>query len=156
MATKIPSQKKKTKQYKRGIDWISKQVELEVLFTVKGTGGLWMPLTKPLKNGILLMERFGTGEKKHIKKSLLSGIGTTSIPMNRQAVLPLGEAFDNLQRYWRNSTVIEAVAKDDQEVIEMKRVICPDFDPDGFKSYHAKKVIIWYNELIEGIRNASN
>ena len=152
--TKIPSQKKKTKQYKRGIDWLSEQVDLSILFRIKGVAGLWMPISKPRKNGLLRMERFGADDVKlTVNKNYLTSINNMGIRMADRAVLPFTEALDNLQKNCNNQTTIE-FGPDIHEDVFMN-ILCPNFDPDSFKIYHARKVIKWYNELIEGVRNAN-
>ena len=96
------------------------------------------------------------GEKKQINKSLLLGIGNSAIPMNKKAVLPLSEAFDNLQKHMKNEPIPPTYPTDGRPVEEIFiPIICPDFDPDGFKVYHARKVMKWYNYLIEGVRKSN-
>ncbi len=150
--TKIPSQKNKKKQYKRGIDWLSEKCDLEVLYRIKGRSGLWMPITQPMNNGMLRMERFGEGDKCTVNKNKLSGLHGTAIRMEDQAVLPLPEAIDNIQKHCQNQTTDEyGIVGNDLAL----SIICPDYDPDSFKSHHGRKVVVWYNELIKGVRRAS-
>jgi len=150
--TKVPKQKNKPKQYKKGIDWLSEQVDLSVLFRIKGRPGLWWPKVKPQKNGMVRMERFGTDEECTIDKKNLTGLHNLGIRMDDQSVLPFTEALDNIQKHCENKTTDEwGFFSEDTG----RQFICPGYDPDSFKRYHARKVIGWYNELIIGIRNAS-
>jgi len=153
--TKVPTQKDKPKQYKRGIDWLSEQIDLSILFRIKGRPGLWMPKSVPKKNGMVRMEEFGSEEECTIDKKNLTGLNNLGIRMYDQSVLPFTEALDNLQKYAQNNIISNDWHITEIGALSTMEVICPGYDNDSFKVYHARKAIQWYNELIIGIRNAS-
>ena len=68
--------------------------------------------------------------------------------------ITLLDAFDNLQEFCDN----DVTSSNEQMIVGIKsqmNVICPDYDPDMFKDYHAKKIVKWYDEIITAINNAT-
>ena len=145
--------KEKKPQFKEGIDWISKVVAIETMYRIKGKQGLFMPITKPNKSGLISMIRFMSTERYTVNKSLLEGLRGVVIYTNSNKTIALTEAFDNLQNHFDNQPTGELDASGKDALMD---VVCPDYDKDRFKDYHAKKIIQWYNEMVTKINIASN
>lgn len=145
----------KTKKplFKEGIEWLSEIIQTEVLYRIKGKQGLFTPVTKPNKGNLLRMVRFMSNEAYTVNKSLLEGLGSVAIYTEHGKDITLSDAFDNLQKHFDNQPTGEIKTENKHLLME---IICPDYDHDRFKDYHAKKIIQWYNEIITAINTASN
>ena len=148
-ATKKP----KRRPYAKGIDWLSESIDTNVMYRMKGRHGIFMPISKRNKSDLIRMARFMADEAYTVNKSLLEGLGGAIIYKKDGKSISLSEAFDNLQKYFKNqkSGNIDLLDKADIMI-----VICPGYDPDRFRDYHARKIVIWYNEIVTAINVASN
>ena len=135
------------------IESLSEVVNIEIMYRIKGKQGLFMPVSKPNGSGLLRMVRFMSREAHTVSKSLLEGLGGTLIYKDNGKTITLSEAFDNLQKHFDNEPTGELTVDSKDELMD---VICPDYDKDKFKGYHAKKIIQWYNEIVSAINLASN
>jgi len=88
-----------------------------------------------------------------INKSLLNGLGGAVIYKANGETITLLDAFDNLQKRFKNKSTGDIDPLDKYKIMD---IICPDHHPDQFKDYHAKKIVMWYNEIITAINVASN
>jgi len=137
---------RKAKQYKKGIDWISVSIDIPILLRVKGRQGLFWPIKgHEFKSGMIGVHRLLRDEKYHVRKTDLERIGGAFIMMQDGSNTPIADAFDNLQKQFKNLPC--KVATKDQ--------ICPGHNPYEFKDYHASKVIKWYNEIVSAIADAT-
>ena len=143
----------KKKSYAKGIDWLSESIDTNVMYRIKGRQGLFMPITKPNKAGLVRMLRFMSEEVYTVNKSLLSGLGGAIIYKSNGETITLLDAFDNLQKYFKNKSTGDIDPLDKHKIMD---IICPNYDPDRFRDYHAKKIVMWYNEIITAINVASN
>ena len=96
--------KPKKKPYAKGIDWLSESIDTNVLYRIKGKKGLFMPVTKPNKAGLVRMLRFMSEEAYTVNKSLLSGLGGAIIYKSNGETITLLDAFDNLQKHFKNKS----------------------------------------------------
>lgn len=145
---KEETQAKETKKepLREGVEWISECIDIKQLFRIKGKQGLYIPISKTSKSGLIRMERLLSKEAYIVNRILLEGLDGIVIYKDDTSTISLAEAFDNMQK------------KYDNEIWNRKlnylgmNIICPDFDMDRFKLYHAKKIIQWYNEIINSIK----
>lgn len=144
--------KPKKPPYAKGIDWLSESININILYRIKGKQGLFMLITKPNKSNLVRMIRFMKDEPYTVNKHHLVGLGRAIIYKANRETITLSEAFDNLQKHFKNQPTGELTLWDRQDIME---VICPDYGSE-FKDYHAKKIIMWYNEIITAINTASN
>ena len=135
------------------IESLSEVVNIEIMYRIKGKQGLFMPNSMPNKSGLISMVRFMSIERITVSKSLLEGLGGTLIYKDSGKTITLSDAFDNLQKHFDNEPTGELTVDSKDELMD---VICPDYDKDKFKGYHAKKIIQWYNEIVTAINLASN
>lgn len=135
------------------IESLSEVVNIEIMYRIKGKQGLFMPVSKPNSSGLLRMVRFMSREAHTVNKSLLEGLGGTLIYKDNGKTITLSNAFDNLQKHFDNEPTGELTVDSKDELMD---IICPDYDKDRFKGYHAKKIIMWYNEIVTAINVASN
>ncbi len=161
---------KKRDPYKEGIEWLSEQFDIEVLYRVKGYQGLFLPTSVPRKKGkntgIIRMERFMNEKESYVvHKDTIEGVGGSfimtlvadendperSVPGKP---MPIAEAFDNLQKHTDHNMILGNWEITQKDVYKMMTAICPDHDPDAFKVHHARKIVKWYNELVQGAFNA--
>lgn len=70
-----------------------------------------------------------------------------------KGTITIGEAFDNLQKHCDNKPFDISDHNICINVPEILDIICPEHDTDKFKPYHAKKIIGWYNEIINAMEN---
>ena len=146
--------KTKTKKpYAKGIDWLSESIDIDVMYRIKGRQGLFMPVTKPNKSNLVRMVRFMQDEAYTVNKSLLSGLGGAVIYKSNGETITLLDAFDNLQKHFKNKSTGNIDPLDKHDTMD---IICPDYHPDKFKDHHAKKIVTWYNEIVTAINVASN
>jgi len=149
--------KSKKKPYAKGIDWLSESIDIDSMYRVKGRPGLFIPITKPNKSGLVRMERFmsryTTIETHTVHISTLQGLKGVVVYKRTGETITLLEAFDNLQKEFKNQSAGNIDVWDKNNMME---VICPHYHPDKFKDYHAKKIIMWYNEIVSAIKIASN
>ena len=145
--------KPQKRPYAKGIDWLSESIDTNVMYRIKGKQGLFMPVTKPNKANLIRMIRFMKDEAYTVNKSLLNGLGGAVIYKLDGKTITLLDAFDNLQKHFKNKSTgdIDPLGK-----YKTMDVICPNYDPDKFRDYHARKIVIWYNEIITAINVASN
>ncbi len=146
-------ERKTKKKYAKGIDWLSEVIDIDVLYRIKGRQGLFMPITKTNKSNLIRMVRFMSNEAHTVNKSLFEGLRGAIIYKRNDKTITLSEAFDNLQKHFKNQKSGSIELLDRHEIME---VICPDYHPEKFRDYHAKKVVIWYNEIVSVINAASN
>ena len=99
------------------------------------------------------MVRFMKDEAYTVNKSLLSGLGKAVIYKSNAETITLLDAFDNLQKHFKNKSTGDI---DPLDKYKTMGIICPNYHPEKFKDYHAKKIIVWYNEIITAINIASN
>ena len=145
--------KPKKKPYAKGIDWLSESINIDVMYRIKGKQGLFMPVTKPNKSDLVRMVRFMQDEAYTVNKSLLNGLGKAVIYKSDGETITLLDAFDNLQKHFKNKSTGDIDPLDKHKTME---VICPGYHSDRFKDHHAKKIVMWYNEIITAINIASN
>lgn len=145
--------KKEKKPYANGIDWLSESIEIDVMYRIRGKQGIFMPVTRLNKGGLVRMVRFMLTEAYTVNKSKLSGLGGAIIYKSNGETITLLDAFDNLQKHFKNQSTGDIDLFDKQDIMD---VICPNYHPRKFKDYHAKKVVMWYNEIISAINKANN
>lgn len=145
--------KPKKPPYAKGIDWLSESIDINVLYRIKGKQGLFMPITKPNKSNLIRMIRFMKDEAYTVNKSMLGGLGGAVIYKSNGKTITLLDAFDNLQKHFKNKSTGDIDPLDKRKTMD---VICPGYHPDRFKDHHAKKIVMWYNEIITAINVASN
>ncbi|KKN24446.1 hypothetical protein LCGC14_0894710 [marine sediment metagenome] len=144
--------KEPKKPYAKGIDWLSESINIDVMYRIKGKQGIFMPITKPNKSDLVRMIRFMKDEAYTVGKSSLLSLGGAKIKKLDGATITLSEAFDNLQKHFKNQSTGDIDSWDKQDIME---VICPNYYPYEFKDYHAKKIIVWYNEIVTAINTAN-
>lgn len=145
--------KPKKKPYAKGIDWLSESIDTNVLYRIKGRQGLFIPITKPNKSDLVRMVRFMKDEAYTVNKSLLSRLGKAVLYKCNGETITLLDAFDNLQKHFKNKSTGDIDPLDKYDTMD---IICPNYNSDKFKDYHAKKIVMWYNEIITAINIASN
>lgn len=139
--------------YKEGAVWLSESLNLNHLYRVKGHQGLFTPRRTPNKSGMIPMQGFMGTNQLIVKRTELEALGGAVIFKDSytdkvQDTITLAEAFDNLQEHFDSKTT------GDISILEkssLKGIICPNYDWDKFKDYHAKKIIGWYNIIIYAI-----
>ena len=88
-----------------------------------------------------------------VNKSLLSGLGKAIIYKSNGETITLLDAFDNLQKHFKNKSTGDIDPLDKHKTMD---IICPGYHTCTFKDHHAKKIVMWYNEIITAINIASN
>lgn len=139
--------------YAEGIEWLSKSIDIEVMYRIKGKQGIFMPVSKPNKSGMIRMVRFMLDEAYTVNKFYLQGLSGSVIYKDNGETISLLDAFDNLQKHFKNQSTGDLHLESKEDIM---RIICPGFDENRFKDYHAKKIVTWYNEIISAINKASN
>ena len=150
-ATKEPEIKKK-EPFAEGVEWISESVDLNTIFRVKGKSGIWVPITRPNRGGMLGMRRWMTDETITTHKSNLQTMNGAVIFKKKGKTITILEAFDNLQKHFNNNITGEIHTEDQEKIME---IICPKYDPRKFRDYHAKRIIEWYNQIVYTINQTS-
>ena len=149
---KVGEAEPKKPPFRDDIEWLSEVVEIDVLYRVKGYRGLFMPSTKPNKSGLIRMIRFMSDEGCWVHNRALEGLKGAVIYREGGDTITLLEAFDNLQAHFDNKPSGELMMGVKEDLMN---AICPGYDSDLFKGYHAKKIINWYNEIVLAINTAS-
>ena len=151
--------------YAEGIEWLSENIDIEVMYRIKGKQGIFMPVSKPNKSGMIRMVRFMLDEAYTVNKFYLQGLSGSVIYKDNGETSSLLDSFDNLQKHFKNQSTYckdleTSTVEKQMELIgdkeDIMNVVCPDYDPYRFKDYHVLKIIKWYNEIISAINKASN
>lgn len=147
-------QKQSKGEFSPGVEWLSESIDMETMFRVKGKQGLWCPKTRPNKAGMLYMNRFMSNEGRIINRTNLQGFGNAVI-FTHDGDLSLLEAFDNLQKHSDNDVIDPDEFLNDPKTIEKNMNIIAPNHTQQFKEYHARKVVIWYNEIVYAVNEAA-
>lgn len=115
-------------------------IDFDQLFRVKGHKRLYFPITKPQKNGVLILQEFLREHRVTIHIREIQRLGGTVFFLNTGETIELPAVFDNLYTKSIDELLPLTIPK-------LMDVMVPDYDPDRFKEYHAKKVIEWYLEI---------
>ena len=144
-------------------------IDLSTIYRVLSKPGLYYPRANPTKQGFVSMERLGGSDEYYtVHKSRIHG------PLSLMVVFTftkqgrghrsLNFILKRLQGKYKNDIVdIEAfMAEYDQSMLEhgdgkvgyivMNDIICPHADPNQFRRHHVKRILGWYNELIQRSR----
>jgi len=144
-ATKAKPKKKRAPRQKREV--LSKVLDIDSMARVHGMSGIYT--TRTINSGqMILVTRFMTDESKPIAKHRIESLGDKMI-WSENGVIKITEAFDNLQKHCKNKKTPDELTTEQLEF--MMGIICPGYDPEKFKFYHAVKIIGWYNEIITKI-----
>jgi len=150
---KVGEKAPKKAPFRDDIEWLSETLNIDVMYRVRGRPGLYMPITKPNKSGLIRMIRFMSDEGCWVYNRVLEGLKGAVIYEMGGDTITLSEAFDNLQKHFDNKPSGELMMGVKEDLMN---IICPGYDPDLFKGYHAKKIINWYNEIVSAINTASD
>ena len=149
---KVGEAEPKKPPFRDDIEWLSDTLNIDVMYRVRGRPGLYMPITKPNKSGLIRMIRFMSDEGCWVSAKALEGLANAVIYKMDGSTIALLEAFDNLQEHFDNKPSGELMMGVKEDLMN---AICPGYDSDLFKGYHAKKIINWYNEIVLAINTAS-
>lgn len=121
-----------------------KAIAFNTIFRLKGKKGLWYPITSPNKAKMVgFRELLGTATATVNLKNCQC-LNDFVIYKNDGSTIKLSDAFDNLVWLGKSLAVndIKSVPND-----QLMTAICPDYDADRFKDYHAKKIVDWFVEV---------
>lgn len=135
-------------------DTLSERVNLEVLFRINGKEGLYYPKASPNKNGMVRMCRYGGNEQHTVHRRTIKGpLSNLVVYQNNGGKYALTDVLDNLEAFFNGSICYVNDSKDPNipkvNWEKYQLMMVPDPDLDKFKPHHAKRIIGWYNELIQ-------
>lgn len=121
-------------------------MDISSLVTITGKPGLFKVLTK--SNNSLVLEELTTGRKLavagHNKVSLLESIGI----FTTDGELPLNEVFYKIAKKLDAKVAISPKSSG-AELREFMQSVLPEYDEERVYESHIKKLISWYNLLVE-------
>jgi len=127
---------------------LSEAIDFNNIYRVKGKKGLYFPLSKPNKGNLVGMANLTNHEDRFTSNtSTLICLGHLVIHKNDKTHITLGVAFDNLKEHFENNKELS-----DKDVCS---VICPDYDDELFKPYHAKSIVEWFHTINKFVEDNS-
>ncbi len=136
--------------------------EFNNLFRIKGVKGLHVQASAIQKNGLVGMKSFVGAVSCTANKKDLECLGHFGVKLlekralDDKDVIGIAEVMDNL-----HALPIEEVRRFYDPSVAMPvgpflEAMVPGYDPAEFKEYHAKKVLGWYNELVDAVSDMEN
>jgi len=175
MSGKINEELKKSVEEANEEKTFGEQFDFQSIFRVKEKKGLYYPISGVNKSGMICVTGiFGSGDKHIAKAGNLICLGhlefaTTKmvkvqvpklkskmkvvgeeleevemVEIEQLKRLSMSEVFTNLSNYCIES---EDYAFEKITIENLMGYMCPNFDPDEFKKYHAVQVLGWYIEV---------
>jgi hypothetical protein len=169
-----PKEKKDLKEIKEHIEknsftpepkGIGDMIDFNNLYRLKGHEKIWSPVSDVHKSGMVtFVEWLTKGHKKTVHKDAVIKLGhyffaTTEFePVldedGNEQLDKKGKTIERLKRLHisdilnnLNAHFVDVNVDDSTHIFELMEVMCPNFDRDEFKPYHAKQVVKWYNEI---------
>lgn len=133
---------------KEGVERLSESIDTNVLFLIKGHPGFYTARTKPNKSNLVKLVRFMDDETHWVKVKTLQRLSGSLIYKADNTAITIEKAFDNLQEYFDNRPAPSIYLEQPAGIMHF---ICPGHDREQFKSYHAVRIIRWYNEIVNAI-----
>ncbi len=123
-------------------------INFKQLFRIKGKKEIYFSITQKNKSGVIGMCEF-LGDKKC--SVTLSDIESLDVVFHKYdgSEIKMSEVFDNLDREGLQ------IIQECKSIAWLMEIICPGFDSDLFKEYHAEKVIKWFIEIKTKINSKS-
>jgi len=131
------------------------------LFRAKGKKGLYFLRSQVNKAGLVAIEGFlDSGNKQTVKAINLVCLGHLHFETLEQVFdekdnpagfrkLSMAEVMTNFNDYVGGTTQEEYEKESDEDLMY---ALVPNFNPDEFKDYHAKQVLLWYKEITSKIK----
>ena len=120
---------------------------LKTVLSISGRPGLYK-LVSQGKN-MLIVEAIGNGKRlpayAHDKIISLGDIAIYTLEED----IPLADVFDSIKEKNEGKTVDVKAMKNDKEIREYFATVLPDFDDERVYTNDIKKVLSWYNILVE-------
>lgn len=125
-------------------------IDFTRLFRVKEIDGIWMPISKVRKSGMILMRSFQYDNvKKMVKKDKLIPIMKYYFyTLDHNKTITIQEVFNNL-----NTHFIDVDIDSSKHFDKLMSLMVPNYDPDKFKDYHARLILGWYKVIKNKIIN---
>ena len=120
---------------------------LKQILSISGKPGLYK-LVSYGKN-IIIVE--GLGDKKRFPAysyNKIISLGDIAIYTTEEEV-PLANVFETIYKMHDGKTIDKAIAKNSSSLHEFFNKVLPDYDRDRVYDTDIKKVISWYNLLVE-------
>ena len=121
------------------------------VYSVTGFPFLWVPITGANKSGMVrIAEVLKPDNQKTVHRDKLVRLSNyTFLTLDNGLRLSISEVFNNLNNHFDNA---EPKTLDQEQLMS---VMVPNYDPFEFKGYHAKKVIVWYQEIANKLNDLS-
>lgn len=128
---------------------------LKRILSISGRPGLWR-LVSNGKN-MLIVESLKDGHRTPIyARDKVVGLGDITIYMNEEDK-PLGEVLELVKNVRNGESVDLKTLKDGADLREFFGTAVPDFDRERVNTSDIKKLLSWYNQLLEaGITDFKN
>lgn len=118
-----------------------KGVDYRELFRVVGAKGLFIVIAFPAKTSrMVCMGALSVQKKVVVDKSKLVRLDQYHFWRQDGSSIKMAEVFDNLDQF--SPEVVMTL--DDQSLMD---TMLPEYDPDKFKSHHARMVRDWFLEV---------
>ena len=155
MAKKNKTTKKENKEMaidaKAKVMGFGDQIDFIQIFRVKGRQGLFTLRSAVHKSGTVAVIGFLDYNRKFtVLAEQLECLGSlifTTLAGNED--IKINTVFNNLHQYEIDNGDTNF---DKMDVEQLMPLMVPEFDPDHFKDYHAKKVVMWYSEVINKLK----
>lgn len=121
---------------------LSEIIDLHPLYRVKGDSRIHYILSQPNASGMVGMRPWAGGPSRPVHVSSLTSIAQNSVFKDGGESIPLSEVLDNLFEKFGDD--IDKLKKYRGDI---RNVMCPNFDEDKFQTYHAERIIKWYEEI---------
>jgi len=152
-------------------DGIGDMINFKQIFRLKGYQKVWTPVSEVNKSGMIgFAEWLNKTNKKTVHKRDVIRLAdfwfnTIKLDEEKKTVekqIHISEVFNNLNAHFIDEDI---VFNDYEMTSELMLIMCPDYDGNAFKPYHAKQVVKWYNEIknkiltierLEALKNQEN
>lgn len=119
---------------------------LKKILSIAGKPGLYKLVS--YGKGMLIVENVETGKRAPAyARDKIVALGDISI-YTLEEDKPLGEVLQALHDKQEGKPVGEAVLKDNDSLVSLMAQVLPDYDPDRVHLSDIKKLMQWYNLLV--------
>jgi hypothetical protein len=128
---------------------------LKEIANVSGKSGLYRIL-KPSRSGVIVESLDGKKEKTMIGASArVSVLKDVSIFVEgAQDSVPLSQVFMKIKSIYNEKVTISLKESSDKDLVEFLDQVLPEFDRERVYVSDIKKIISWYNTIVENYPDA--
>ena len=138
---------KETETEAKAFATISKKIDLRLIYRVKGRDKLFVPVSPVNKGGMVGMCEFMGVNTISVHQNAIECLNNFTFYANSGNGVTMGQAFDNIEALDNETTLgLKGMLAE-----SLMNTICPDFDQNYFKPYHAIRFMNWYFEIKEKI-----